>query len=958
MAKIIATAGVRLRAESAGLAVSIRLVLQRAISEASKGLGDGSTEGIARDAERTSQRTKALFKGAFDSVRNLAGSLGSAILSGSRLLLMGAAAGTALTAVTGLSAGLIALVGAAAQAGAAIGILPAALVAIKAVTATVQLGLVGMSETFKAIASNDAAAFNEALKNLAPQARVFAQEIKAFKPAFDALRLDVQNALFENTGKAIQALGKQYLPVARGLFVELAHQINNTGLNLAEFLKSSRSMSTIAGVASSITTGFARMREAAVPFASALLDIVSAGSTQLPRLGTAIAGIAERFAAFIGGLRDSGRLQEIFSTSLDVASQLGRILGNLGQIIGQVFSAGQAQGAGLLASLELMTERAAEFLASFEGQEALQGFFSAIGALVSNVLPVIQQLALAIGGGLAPIIQNLAQSIGPGLVALFAQLNPALSAANPGISALGEAFGKVLIAIAPILPALGTLVGQLAGVFAQALTAILPALTSFITMITSSPGAFAGFAAAAGAIALVFSNLGPLFKSIAPFLDDMLTKVGGMRGAFAALGGPIGIAIALFLTLVTGSEEFRNAIGGLLSTVGTLIGSLLGALMPALDAIFSALSPVIAQLGAALAPVITLVADLLTAILTPAINALTPIVNALIPVFAQVAGVMSTVIAAIVPVISLIVGILTPIIQNLAPIVTTVFTVIADVITKAMRVVQGVIDLVMGVLTGDWDRAWRGIENIVRGALDLIKSVVLGSLQIVGSVISNTWNAVVSLTTSAWAGIKGAVSSGISGVIDFVSNLPGRIVSFFSNFGSLLYSAGADLLRGLMNGISSMVGQVIGRAKQIGGDILNGVKGALGISSPSKEMAKLGVFAGQGLVIGLDSMMGKIAEAAAEAGAALLTNTSTGLRTTLAFSGATATGSAVGGGTTVFQQTNIQQPGVDGKQFAEYASRNQAYALASAATLRSVSIGPLQQGMTSPDGFVGVRGVS
>lgn len=956
MAKIIATAGVRLKIEGAGLGADIRLHLRKAIGEASQGLGEGSTKGVADDAERTSNRVRTLFAAAFSSVSSLASSLGSAILSGSRLLLMGAAAGGALAAVSSLSAGLIALVGAAAQAGAAVGILPAALLAVKAVTATVQLGLQGMSEAFKAIAENDGAAFNEALKSLSPSARDFARNVRDLKPAFDALQLNVQERLFAGLGEQVKLLGQQYLPVARGLFQGLATSINETVKDLSAFFRTREAFRDVAVSTGNIRSGFDAARVAAVPFAQALLSVVTAGSTQLPRIGEAIGQMGARFGEFINRLADSGRLEEIFSNALDVASQLGRILGNIGQAIGSVFSAGQEQGAGLLNTIEGITQTMADFLDSVEGQEALRGFFSGVGALVTNIVPLVAELASAIGTSLAPIIKNLAEGIGPGLLALFEQIAPALQAAGPGVSALGVAFGQVLAALAPVLPAIGTLVGQLAGLFAQALTAILPTLTKFITAITSSPGAFAGFAAAAGGIALVFANLGSIFGTIAPFLDDLLTKVGGVKGAFSALGGPVGIAIGLFLTLLTGSEEFRNAIGQLLKVIGTLVGQLLGALMPVLSMLFDALEPVIAQLGAALAPVVKLVADLLQAVLGPAIAALTPIVAALQPVFGAVSEVLGLVISALTPLITLLVSLLIPIMQSLTPIVTTVFTVIADVIKNAVNVIMGVVDLFIGVLTGDWDRAWKGIEGIVNGAVGLIKSVILGSLQIIGSVFSNSWNALVSVVSIAWGAIKSAVSNGVSSVIDFVVNLPGRILSFFGNFGNLLFNAGADLLRGLINGIGSMVGQVVARAAQIGKDVLNGVKSALGISSPSKEMAKLGVFAGEGLVLGLESMTAMITAAAEAAGEALLTATGAGMSTTLNLSGGAAGTSGSGSTPVVFQQTNIQQPGVDAKQFADFTSRNQAYALSSAGALRSVQLGPVQQGMQSTSTFVGVGG--
>lgn len=956
MAKIIATAGVRLKIEGAGLASNIRLVLKSAIEEASKGLGKDSTRGVDDDAERSSNRVRQLFGDAFKSVSGLASSLGSSILSGSRLLLMGAAAGGALTAVSSLSAGLIALVGAAAQAGAAVGILPAALIAVKAITATVQLGLQGMSEAFKAIGENDGAAFNEALKRLSPSARDFAREIRALKPAFDAVQADVQERMFSGLGEQVKLLGRQYLPVARSLFEGLATSINGTVKELAGFFRTGEAFRDVATTTGNIRSGFDAARTAAKPFAEALLAVVATGSTQLPRIGEAIGSIGTKFGGFINELADSGRLETIFSTALDVASQLGRVLGNVGTVIFKVFAAGKEQGAGLLASLERITSAAVDFVSSVEGQDALASFFGGISAIATNVIPIITQLALAVGGGLAPILKNLAEGIGPGLLALFSQLNPALSAANPGISALGVAFGQVLTALAPMLPAIGTLVGQLAGLLAQALTAILPTLTAFIEKITSSPGAFAGFAAAAGAIGLVFSNLGGIVKTIGPFIEDLLTKFGGVRGAFTALTGPVGIAIALFVALLAGSEDFRNAIGGLLQTVGQLVSQLLAALMPAITAILDAVGPLISQLGTALAPVVTAVAEILRAVLTPVINALTPVINALIPVFAQVVQVVQLVISILMPLIDILLNILMPVIQALLPLVTTVFNAIAEVIKAALQIISGVIDVVMGVLTGDWDRAWSGILNIVSGAWNLIKSVVVGALSIIGSVFSSAWNALVAIVSGVWSGITRIVSAGVGTLVDFFSGLGGRLLGALGDFGSLLYNAGQDLLRGLLNGITSMIGSVISKAKDIGGSILSGVKGALGISSPSKEMAKLGVFAGQGIVIGLTSTLDAIAAAAEAAGQTLLTATGAGVNTALSLSGSAASTGTTSATPVVFQQTNIQQPGVDAKQFADYTSRNQAYALSSAGTLRSVQLGPVQQGMQSSDTFVGVGG--
>lgn len=949
--------GVRLRAVDTGLAANIKIILTKAVKEATAGLGENSTRGIEEDSKRTAATVRSVLGKAFSDVANIASRVGSAALSGSKLLTLGAAAGIAGSSVAGLSAGLIALVGAASQAGGAVGVLPALFLALKAVTATVQLGLVGVSDALKALGEGDAEAFNKALAKMAPTARATVLEIAKLKPAFDQLRLDVQSRLFEGLSGVVQRLGSSYLPLARGLFKSLAVEINATAREVAGVALSQRVLGQVKDAASDMVVGFHNARGAAASLTGAVASIVAAGATQLPRLGDAVASLSERFSGFINQAADSGRLEQFFSKSLDVASQLGRILGNVGAAIGNVFAAGNAAGGGLLNSLEKITQAFQDFTESAAGQEALGTFFGAIGSLLSQAIPLVTQLALAIGGGLAPIIQNLAAGVGPGLLAVFSQLNATFTNANPGISALGQAFGQILTAVAPLLPVIGQLVGQLAGALAGALTALLPQITAVVQKFVESPGLLAGIAAAFVAVTQVVIPLATTLAPLIPTITGLITKMGGFKAIMTALTGPVGIAIGLFLALFTGSEDFRNAVLGLLSTVGQLVGQLVSALMPAVDAILSAIGPLIAQIGTALAPVITLAAQLLSSVLTPAISALTPIVNALIPVIAQIAAVLQQVIAITVPLINLLISALIPVIQSLMPIVTTVFGVIANVITNALQIVTGILDIFIGVLTGNWSQAWNGVREVVSGVLNTVKSIISGAFQIISSVISNTWNAIVSLARSAWSAIGDSVSSGVSSVVNFVTSLPGKVLSALGNFGSLLYNAGRDLLQGLLNGINSMISSVINSAANIGKSVLNGVKGALGISSPSKEMMKVATDTVDGLLIQMD----KLSPDVKAAGDALASTMLSGVNSIAVPNLNTGTGSASGGNSSSsvsYQQNNFQLPGTDARQFSEIVNRNDAYALASQGALRSVNRGPVQEGMHGADFLTGIGGAA
>jgi phage-related protein len=962
IAKIIGTAAIRLTASERGLALSFRNTIRKALDEATVGLGEDSTKGVSDDADKTSRRVKQIFSSMFQSVGKLGSSLLSGVLAGGKLLLLASAAGTALSAVGALSAGVIALVGAAAQAAGAIGILPAVLAGVVAVTATLKLGMKGVGDALKAVGSGDAEALSKALEKLSPNARDFVRSIQGIKPEFDRMQLGVQDALFDGLGSTVQSLAARYLPLASAGFKLLAGEINSTVKNVGAILDSPEAFDRIKASTEGIVVGFSNARQAALPMTQAVLDIVKAGSSQLPRLGDAVNTLATRFADFIRKGAESGSLEAFFSKSLDVASQLGRILGNLGGIIGSVFSAGQAAGGGLLNSLEKLTASAETFLKSVEGQDALGTFFGSIATVGEAAFPVLRELALLIGGDIAPLLSNIAAGVGPGVVAVIGQLRETVTALTPGMSALGEAFGRVLTAVAPILPAIGELIGKIATGLAAGLNAAIGPLTTFINFLANSPGALAGMAAAAGAIGLAVGPLSGIFSTLGPIIGNLVSNLGGLKGVFSLLTGPVGLIIGLLVALFVGSEDFRNAVLGLVSVVGGLVGQLVSALMPAIETIIGAIGPLIAQLGTALAPVITTVANLLSAVLPPIIAALVPVINSLIPIVMQAAQVLGLIVSAVAPIIEMIANALIPIITNLLPVVTTVFNAVAAVITAAMQIVQGIIDVVLGIVTGNWDQAWNGIKNIVNGVVNLIVSIVSGALNIVVSVVSSTFNAAVSLVKSAWNAISSAVSSGVDSVINFFRNLPSNIMSALGSLGSLLASAGRDLINGLINGVKAAAAGIADAVLAPIKNAVAGVKSFLGISSPSKLFAEIGVDTGRGLVVGLERITPAVVAATTDVASSMagaLAVPAANLSLTSLANGAGATGSSTGadGRPLVLQQTNVMQPGSDLERFADAVYRNGLYDLQSAGSLSTVSLGNVQSGMSSPDAIFGVRGV-
>lgn len=166
-----------------------------------------------------------------------------------------------------------------------------------------------------------------------------------------------------------------------------------------------------------------------------------------------------------------------------------------------------------------------------------------------------------------------------------------------------------------------------------------------------------------------------------------------------------------------------------------------------------------------------------------------------------------------------------------------------------------------------WSSVWQGLKDSWNAVVTFFQNAV--------SFFSNMWSSIQSAASGAWSGIVSAVSSAITNVVSAIvsggsqimaeiGSWPGKIQSFFADAGSWLISAGQQIVQGLINGIGSMIGSAVAKAKELAGAVKNAVTGFLGIHSPSRVMNELGQYTGQGFADGLESQKEKITNVAAD----------------------------------------------------------------------------------------------
>ena len=149
-----------------------------------------------------------------------------------------------------------------------------------------------------------------------------------------------------------------------------------------------------------------------------------------------------------------------------------------------------------------------------------------------------------------------------------------------------------------------------------------------------------------------------------------------------------------------------------------------------------------------------------------------------------------------------------------------------------------------------------GAASIVLGAGLMVAGaglmVVAAGLRAVLSAIT----AMVSAFVNAISQLVSGVTSGMTQVVSAVRNGIQQAVSAAQSFGGALVSAGVNLIQGLINGIKSMIGSAVAAVKNVASSVVNAAKGALGIHSPSKVFAELGMYTVAGFANGISDNAG------------------------------------------------------------------------------------------------------
>ena len=528
----------------------------------------------------------------------------------------------------------------------------------------------------------------------------------------------------------------------------------------------------------------------------------------------------------------------------------------------------------------------------------LNGMKPVIGDAFSNLGAILESFGGAFAELIAGIITMLAQpELKDGMAALGDSVKDAL--ANIDWEQLGRDIGSVAQSISEAMPYIVDLfenimryvpgVADALSGFVQDLmpvvTAILPAIPVFVLL----GGAMAALGKAVPGIISFGKAIGLLPKD----LSLVATGFKGLKAAFGFITGPAGVVIAIIIAMIAvfvylwnTNEEFRTAVKEIWEDIKTSIktvvdwfkSDIVPAITPVLETLktafgvfaevvgkafvgwWNAMKPVVEWFVNEALPVIL---DGITLMVTHFTNgfdliktlweALKEPIQVFVDWFRDVVG----------PAIQVVIDNIKNWFQSLSDKIGEIFGGLAALIQPFIDFLDNTVlpgigdvwDKIMGKnddLAGNTEGNWAKMEDSVKNHSVGMAAAASENVEGMSASVTASLNGMASSsdsTLSGWestsvghaggmgSGVAQAVAAGLQTALGHISGFAANAQAATAGWGTVLFSSGASLVQGLIDGIMSKLGSV--------GAAVNAVMSAASAFMPQSP-AKKGPFSGHG----------------------------------------------------------------------------------------------------------------
>lgn len=433
--------------------------------------------------------------------------------------------------------------------------------------------------------------------------------------------------------------------------------------------------------------------------------------------------------------------------------------------------------------------------------------------------------------------------IGNAILTIKTAISSLVEAVRLALGGDASQLGQIFMTIMP------TLIGMLLG----GLPALLITASHFLpTIVNGINTMFPNFLATAGSILLKFAEtIVGMLPTILQIGIDIISKL--VDGLVTAL--PILIQMAIDV-IVNATNALMNAV---IAMAPSLINAGLDMIMSICKGVADNLPKILEMALKIIEMLLTGINNMLPKIIEAGIKILTELINGIVQRFPQWVQMGYDMMNKF----------LDSIIKHLPRILQTGIDIL-------MKLIDGIVKVLPKLL----DAGLKMIIQLAKGLVDNFPTILEKGIQIVESIIRGIIRALPGLLKKAWeltwefikvivanlpqileTGVKLLIAL-INGIVKTVGRLSstiiteviGAILKCFSNAGTMLKDIGKDIIQGLINGISGMVGKAVSAVKRVASSIKDGIADFFDIHSPSRVTYAMGEFVTEGLANGVVGM--------------------------------------------------------------------------------------------------------
>ena len=628
---------------------------------------------------------------------------------------------------------------------------------------------------------------------------------------------------------------------------------------------------------------FENIARGAGQFGKGLIDMLNAAMPLIEWVAQGFENLGTSFANWADRMAETNGFHDFTNYVMENMPKISSIFSDAFHGIIDLFAAFGENSSLVLDGLVDMMERFREWSATIKESDGFQKFIDYIQtngptvvSLIGNIVMMVVNFAVA----MAPIAQVVLEVVNA-IITWTAELfktNPIVAQVIGIITTLAGIFMMLVPTILVVTKVLVPFIGMLIRIFTQSalVKGVIALLSSAFTLLSGPVGIVI---AAIGmlVIALVaayneiewFRNIvNTAWTFISTFIQERVALIIETFNSFREQGQ--GIFEALWNTIVTIiSEGLAQTYNSIIQWVASVIAAIVAWGIQLASTVTSALTQFALTIAMKLIEAknnfVTWIASTIASIVAFGASIISSIISTMASFVSSIITGTSSALNAIV---SFIASGISSIVSFGASIVSTIISAMASfvssIISGTVSALSAISSFVSSAISSIVSFVSNLISNITSGMSSFVSSIASGTssaLSTFASFISSAISSIVSFVSqivsniiSGMSQFVSAIVSGGASTVSAVVSMGSQIVSSVSSFVGDMVSAGADLIRGLINGIKNMAGAAVDAAKSVVGDAIAGAKNLLGINSPSRVFRSFGEYTMQGLEIGINRM--------------------------------------------------------------------------------------------------------